>query len=108
MSEMGPGISHFINEVAIKTLMSGLVATVLDDEQRKAAEEQFFKTPKDVLDYLKDVPEAVAVLEQKSYRFEVGVAVALICSTLIMRRDEIRAAVGDAGLIGPSNEGEAA
>jgi hypothetical protein len=88
--------------------MRGWVATLLDDEQRKAANEQFFKTPKDVLDYLKEVPETVTILQEKSYRLEIGVAVALICSTLVMRRDEIRVTAGDAGLVGAGDDEEAA
>ena len=108
MSEIGPGISHFVNQTAIEILMRGWVATVLDDEQKKAADEQFFKTPKDVLDYLSNVPEAVAILQEKSYRLEIGVAVALICSTLVMRRDEIKAALGEAGLVGSDADKEAA
>jgi hypothetical protein len=108
MSEIGPGVSHFINETAVEILVRDFVSRVLDDNQKEAAEEQFFKTPKDVLDYLRQVPEAMAALQQKSYRMEVGVAAALVCSTLIMRRDEIKASVGEAGLVGASPDKEAA
>ena len=107
MSEIGPGISHFINETAVEILVRDFVSRILDEDQKKAAEEQFFKTPKEVLDYLSERPEAMSALQQKSYRMEVGVAAALVCSTLIMRRDEIKAAVGDAGLIGVSPDKEA-
>ena len=105
---LGPGISHFVNESAIDVLMRGFVSNVLDAEQKEEAEGQQFKTPQEVVDYLRHVPEAMATLQQKSFRLEIALSAALICSTLMMRRDEIKNAVGDAGLVGSANGEDAA
>lgn len=100
MYHIGPGFPVGINRWACELILHTAVQNILklkhplSDEERPA-----FASPEEVFDYLSKSPEALAVLEEKRPRWELGLGVALICSLIVHKRERTVAVLGDNKLI---------
>jgi hypothetical protein len=80
MYELGPGIPAWINQTAAHLLFTSFISNL----KESGVADQLFESPKDVLIHLADFPDVLNTLQEKALRFELALAVSMICTSLIL------------------------
>jgi hypothetical protein len=83
MYELGPGIPSWINRTAAHLLWNSFLSNVAE------VPEAAFESPKEVFDFVARSPKVLDTLQEKAYRFELALAISMICSALVLLWEQV-------------------
>ncbi|MGH7514768.1 MAG: hypothetical protein ACREOQ_17825 [Gemmatimonadales bacterium] len=83
--DLGPGVAAYVNRSANQLTLDSFFSRLTAMEADKPEGERAFRTKEDVIEYLRKPSSALETLQEKAFRLEVGIAVALLCATLVLR-----------------------
>jgi hypothetical protein len=86
MYELGPGTPVAINRMALDVMMYLKVQTALD-LKHPTEDKPCFTTYQEVVEFMADSPQIIETLEEQLPRYELAMAIALICALLVWFRE---------------------
>lgn len=98
--ELGPDVPVGINRWALEAILKNVVHSLLELEDPVAeVKKPMFESPKAVLDYLSSNKEMLKPLEEQRPRWELGIAVAIVCGLIVLFREKASSRLGDCALV---------
>jgi hypothetical protein len=96
MYELGDGVPSAINRWACELILRSAVGNVLEVMGPDSVESKpTFASPQEVLDYLAKKPEIMATLGEKRPRYELALAVMLLCGLIVENRERAKELLGE-------------
>jgi hypothetical protein len=83
ISDLGPGVPVGVNGMAAELVVDMFLHGVAEREGVLPKEERLFNSPREALDHLSEMPDALAALQERALRLELGIGVVLICGMIV-------------------------
>jgi DNA-binding MltR family transcriptional regulator len=99
---LGPEMDIGINRLALHSLMASTIQILMARGAESVEELGMnpFQSPQDVIEALRSHPEALDHLDNRLYRYELAVGVAIICALILIYRDAACRVLGESTVIG--------
>jgi hypothetical protein len=95
MYDLGPDVPTAINQFALEVLMKNFADQLVGPEGPLDADgKPYFTTPQQLFAHVLALPDVLALLEEKRRRFELAMAIVLICALLVHYREKARGLIG--------------